>query len=88
MSCDRLKERWHPRFYDGCHRGVYLQETTEALMDAIREFELRKFDSLLLRRHAQQFSEERFLACFEEILCSALESAGVVPVGANFVAAV
>jgi hypothetical protein len=41
-------------------------------VQAIRDFELRSFDERELRRRAAQFTPERFLAGFEEILAEVL----------------
>jgi hypothetical protein len=48
-------------------------ETVDDLVQAIREFELRSFDELELRRRAAQFSPDRFLVGLEEILADVLQ---------------
>ena len=51
---------------------LYSEESVEGLVQAIRDFELRSFDERELRRRAAQFTPERFLAGFEEILAEVL----------------
>lgn len=52
---------------------LYNCESVEGLVQAIRDFELRRFDERELRRQAARFSPERFLAGLEEILADALQ---------------
>ena len=51
---------------------LYSEESVEGLVQAIRDFELRSFDERELRLRAAQFTPERFLAGFEEILAEVL----------------
>jgi glycosyltransferase involved in cell wall biosynthesis len=38
----------------------FCEQTTDAIIDAVKRFEKQTFDYSIIRKHAEQFSEERF----------------------------
>ncbi|MCK9860365.1 glycosyltransferase [Paenibacillus sp. ATY16] len=59
--------------------GMFFKEqTTESLMEALREFESKKWDTGLIRGHAESFNERYFI----ERLLSSLQSA-IGPLGSS-----
>lgn len=53
---------------DGKTGVFYHDSTTDALVDAVKRFEMMKFDPKACKRHAEKFSKERFIKEIQEFV--------------------
>jgi glycosyltransferase involved in cell wall biosynthesis len=50
---------------------TFAEQSVESLVDAIERFEQLSFDSAAIRRHAERFSKERFIASLRQLINAA-----------------
>src|SRR5438132_1382813 len=57
--------------------GIFFDtQTPDALSAGVRAAEATRFDAATIRRHAEQFSRQRFIGQIEEFVARSLENAG------------